>query len=66
MTYEGITVSEIMKATGFTESAIRSWLSRHSIKPLSDGAIYPTDTLEKIRDTKRGRPSKKPDDADKK
>jgi hypothetical protein len=56
---EGYTASQLAELTGKTRHAIESWLSLHKIKPLSE-AIYPPDTLDKIREAKRGRPSKKP------
>jgi hypothetical protein len=47
-----------MEATGLTESTIRNRLSRLNITPLSYEALYPSDTLEKIKAVKRGRPKK--------
>jgi hypothetical protein len=60
MAKEGITVSELMVATSLSESTIRNRLSRLGIKPLSYEAIYPPDTLDKIKAVKRGRPPKFP------
>jgi hypothetical protein len=58
---EGYTASQLAALTGKTRHAIEQWLSSHDIKPLSE-ALYPADTLEKIKDAKRGRPAKpKPD-----
>jgi hypothetical protein len=54
----GYTVSELAELTGKTRHAVESWLSDHKIKPLSYEAIYPPDTLDKIREVKRGRPRK--------
>ena len=58
MPTEGYTVSELMEKTGKSRSAVESWLSLHKIKPLSYEAIYPLDTLDKLKEAKRGRPKK--------
>jgi hypothetical protein len=60
---EGYTASQLAELTGKTRHAIESWLSLHKIKPLSE-AMYPPDTLNKIREAKRGRPAKKPEAPD--
>jgi hypothetical protein len=54
---EGYTASQLADLTGKTRHAIESWLSLHKIKPLSE-ALYPPDTLDKLREAKRGRPPK--------
>jgi hypothetical protein len=54
---EGYTASQLAELTRKTRHAIESWLSLHKIKPLSE-AVYPLDTLDKIQEAKRGRPSK--------
>jgi hypothetical protein len=62
MAKEGITVSEMVEATGLRKNTIEVRIHRLGIKPLSYEALYPSDTLEKIRAAKRGRPPKaKPD-----
>jgi hypothetical protein len=58
MTYEGITVSDLVKATGLRNNTIEVRIHRLGIKPLSDGSVYPPDTLDKIKAVKRGRPPK--------
>jgi hypothetical protein len=58
MPAEGYTVSELAELTNKSRHAVESWLSTHKIKPLSYEAIYPPDTLDKIKDAKRGRPPK--------
>jgi hypothetical protein len=58
MPAKGYTVSELAKLTNKTRHAVESWLSTHGIKPLSYEAIYPSDTLDKIREARRGRPPK--------
>jgi hypothetical protein len=54
---EGYTASQLAALTGKTRHAIESWLSLHKIKPLSE-ALYASDTLDKIREARRGRPPK--------
>jgi hypothetical protein len=54
---EGYTASQLAKLTGKTRHAIEAWLSLHRVKPLSE-AIYPPDTLDRIREARRGRPKK--------
>jgi hypothetical protein len=54
---KGYTASQLAELTGKTRHAIESWLSLHKIKPLSE-ALYPPDTLDKIKNAKRGRPPK--------
>jgi hypothetical protein len=61
-TITGITVSELIQKTGKSRSAIESWISRNGVKPITGELLYPPDTLDKIREAKRGRPPrKKPD-----
>jgi len=60
MADEGITVSEMAKATGLRRNTIEVRLHRLGIKPLSYEARYPSGTLEKITAVKMGRPPKKP------
>jgi hypothetical protein len=54
---EGYTASQLAELTGKTRHAVESWLSLHKIKPLSE-ALYPADTIDKIRAARRGRPRK--------
>lgn len=58
MPAKGYTVSELAELTKKNRHAVESWLSTHGIKPLSYEAIYPADTLDKIKAAKRGRPPK--------
>ena len=58
MTYEGITVSDIVEATGLRKHTVEVRIHRLGIKPLSDEARYPADTLEKVMTVKMGRPKK--------
>lgn len=50
------TVSELMKESGKTRSAIETWLSRHKIKPISYEARYPEEVLAELIKVTRGRP----------
>jgi hypothetical protein len=59
----GYTVSELMEKTGKTRSAIESLISLHKIKPLSYEAVYPLETLNLIKNARRGRPRKIPEPA---
>ena len=58
MTITGYTVSDLMEKTGKSRSAVESWLSIHKIKPVIGELLYPPETLDKIREAKRGRPKK--------
>ena len=58
MTEKGITVSEIVKATGLRKNTVEVRIHRLGIKPLSYEARYPDDTLEKVKAVKMGRPPK--------
>jgi hypothetical protein len=67
MTYEGYTVSDLALLLEIPRYTVENRLSRLGIKPLSYEAIYPPDTLDKIKAVKRGRPPKfPPPPADKK
>jgi predicted ArsR family transcriptional regulator len=61
MTIEGITISDMAKALGIPRHTVETRLSRQKIEPLFNGSLYSPDTLDKIREAKRGRPPKKPD-----
>ena len=58
MTIEGITISELMKETGKSRRAIETWISNHKIKPVIPEFLYPLNTLDKIKEARRGRPKK--------
>jgi len=60
MAEKGITISDIVKATGLRRNTIEVRIHRLGIKPISYEATYPEDTLEKIKAVKIGRPPKKP------
>jgi hypothetical protein len=60
---EGLTLTEICSALKIKRKAAEMRLYRAGIKPLTVEALYPPDTLDKIKEAKRGRPSKpKPDE----
>jgi hypothetical protein len=59
---EGLTLTEICDALNIKRKAAEMRLFRAGIKPVTTDALYPSDTIEKIKDAKRGRPAKsKPD-----
>ncbi|MDR0441832.1 MAG: hypothetical protein LBH44_00320 [Treponema sp.] len=55
---EGITITEMAKALKLPQRTVERRIQRAGIKPMSREAMYPLGTLEKIRDTKMGRPPK--------
>ena len=58
MTIKGITLSELVAETGKSRHAIEQWLFNHGIEPIFSGSVYPPDTLDKLREARRGRPPK--------
>ena len=59
---EGLTLTEMAKTLGLPHRTIERRVQRAGIRPLTHEALYPLDTLDKIKDSKRGRPPKpKPD-----
>jgi len=63
---EGITISDMVKATGLRKNTIEVRIHRLGIKPLSYEARYPSDTLDKIKAVRMGRPKKPVPEAPKK
>jgi hypothetical protein len=62
MTVEGITISDMAKLLGIPKHTVETRISRAGIEPVFYGSLYSPDTLEKIKEVKRGRPPKpKPD-----
>jgi hypothetical protein len=55
---EGLTISEMSKILGIKPHSVTVRLNRAGIKPITQEALYSLDTLEKIKESKRGRPSK--------
>jgi hypothetical protein len=58
MAKEGITISDMVEATGLPRNTIKVRLHRLGIKPLSYEAMYSEDALDKIKAVKMGRPPK--------
>jgi predicted ArsR family transcriptional regulator len=58
MIVEGITISEMAEKLGIPKHTVETRLSRAGIEPVFYGSLYAPDTLDKIRDAKRGRPKK--------
>jgi hypothetical protein len=60
MKVDGYTITELSKALNITPVTVRQRLHIAGIAPLTKEAIYPSDTLEKIKDVPSpGRPPKK-------
>jgi hypothetical protein len=57
---EGFTLSEMAEKLGLPQRTIERRVQRAGIKPITKEALYPEDTLEKIKGVKKGRPHKKP------
>jgi hypothetical protein len=56
---KGVTIQEIADALGITYFAARQRIVRARIEPISKEALYPEDTLERVRNVpSRGRPPK--------
>jgi len=63
---EGITLSEMAAILGLPQRTIERRVQRAGIKPLTKEAVYPFDTLERIRNVPgKGRPKKSPPPSDK-
>jgi hypothetical protein len=58
MEMNGITIDEMCKALKLPFKTVEARIQRAGIKPISRQAVYPPDTLEKIKDVKMGRPKK--------
>jgi predicted ArsR family transcriptional regulator len=61
MSMEGLTLTEMAKKLGIPQRTVERRIQRAGIKPLSREAIYPSDTLDIIKDVKMGRPKKQPE-----
>jgi len=56
---DGLTAKEIAKIIGISYDNVRKRIEKAGIKPITKDAIYPHDTVEKIRDVAPvGRPPK--------
>jgi len=62
---DGITISYMAKCLGISYQTAARRIERAGIKPLTYEALYPPDTLDKIREAHRGRPKKSPPLSDK-
>jgi hypothetical protein len=62
---KGLTMKEIVSALGIPENTVKVRLFRAGIEPLFRGALYPLDTIEKIREAPMGRPRKETAEAEK-
>ena len=56
-----MTITEMAKNLGVPQRTVERRIQRAGIKPLTKEAVYPEDTLEKIKDIKMGRPKKAPE-----
>ena len=61
MIVEGYTIKELSEKLKITEDAVYLRIHKEGIEPLTRQAIYPYDTLKRIKTvSKGGRPKKKP------
>ena len=60
---EGLTISEMAEILSELPRTIERRIQRAGIRPLTKEAIYPKDTLAKIKNVKMGRPPKTPEKA---
>ncbi|MDR1324898.1 MAG: hypothetical protein LBK00_02555 [Treponema sp.] len=58
MAKEGITISELIEAIGLRKTPLKSVSIGLALSPCPYEALYPPDTLDRIKDAKRGRPPK--------
>jgi predicted ArsR family transcriptional regulator len=56
----GVTLTEIAEALGIQKKAVEKRLQTAGIKPLTREAIYPPETIDRIRNIHMGRPKKAP------
>ena len=55
---KGLTLQEIAEALALPEKTTHQRIMRAGIEPLFRGALYPLDTLDKIKEVPMGRPPK--------
>jgi len=55
---EGLTIDEMCDILKLPFKTVEGRIQRAEIKPLTKQALYPKNTLEKIREIKMGRPPK--------
>lgn len=58
MDAKGFTLKELADELGISEHTAHMRISRAGITPLFRGALYPLDTLDRIREAPMGRPRK--------
>ena len=63
MEVKGWTLEELAKKLGMSKNSTQKRIEGKKISPIFNGSIYPSDTLDKIKEAKVGRP-KKPATAD--
>jgi hypothetical protein len=62
METKGWTLAEMAEILGIPENRVSQRIHVKGIEPIFRGAVYPPDTLDRIRDAPMGRPPKpKPD-----
>jgi len=55
---EGLTISEMSEKLDVLPRTVERRIQRAGIRPLTKEAVYPLDTLDKIKDVIMGRPKK--------
>ena len=58
---QGLTIDEMCDALNLPFKTVEARIQRAGIKPITRQALYPENTLEKIKDVKMGRPKTKTD-----
>jgi hypothetical protein len=58
MRMTGLTIDEMCEALNLPFKTVEARIQRAGIKPVTRQALYPADTLGKIKDIKMGRPKK--------
>jgi predicted ArsR family transcriptional regulator len=64
MEAKGWTIKEMAQKLGIPPNTIKQRVFQAGIKPITREAIYPLDTLDRIRDAPMGRPKAKPEAPD--
>ena len=58
MELKGWTLEGLAKELGMSKNSTQKRIERANIEPFFKGSVYPPETLDKIREAKRGRPKK--------
>jgi hypothetical protein len=61
----GWTIDELCKVLNLKQKTVEGRINRAKIEPQTRKAVYPADTLERIKNIKMGRPKKAPEPAKK-